>query len=107
MAIHKKLFAIVAVSDTSKMAGKLASAFPEVHLKIAEGQWLVVEESTTTTTEVSQKLRIVDETIEGGVPADSPGNAIILSISNYFGRAPANTWEWITAKLGGADIVAG
>ena len=105
MAIQKKLFAIVAVSDAEKMAAKLVVEFPDTHLKVGTGQWLLVGESSMTTTEVSHKLHITSET--DTPPDDSPGTAIVLSGSNYFGRASRNIWEWITAKLGGTDIVAG
>jgi hypothetical protein len=105
MANQKKLFALIAVADAEKMAAKLVSEFPDTHLKVANGQWLLVGESSVTTTEVSHKLHITDET--GTPPTDTPGSAIVLSVSNYYGRASRNIWEWITSKIGGTDGVAG
>jgi hypothetical protein len=105
MASQKKLFAIVAADDPEKMGAKLLAEFPDLHLKIGTGQWLVVGAASMTTTEVSHKLRVTDDT--NNPPSDFPGAAIVLSVSNYYGRASQNIWEWITSKIGGVDGVAG
>jgi hypothetical protein len=65
MANQKKLFALIAVIDPDKMAAKLATEFPDAHLKVGSS-WLLVGESNLTTTEVSHKLHI---TQRGGYSA--------------------------------------
>jgi hypothetical protein len=62
MADQKKMFALMAVDDPIKMANKLVAEFPNAHLNVGVGQWLLVGESSLTTKEVSLKLRITDGT---------------------------------------------
>lgn len=105
MAIQKKLFAVIGVADTVKMANQMTMVYPDAHISVGVGQWLVVDETTRTTTEVCAKLKITDST--DTPPGDTVGPAIVLSVANYFGRAPGAIWEWMAAKMGGSDAVAG
>ena len=109
MANQKKLFAVMAADDAAKMSAKMHSMFPDAHLSVAEGQWLVILDNSATTTELSNKLRITDElgVAPSDYPAEYPGAALVLSVSNYYGRASGNVWEWITSKMGGTHGAAG
>ena len=98
MAIHKKLFVVFAADNPSALADSLSREFPDLHLNVGVGQWLLVAELTTTTVEVCKKLGVL---IGDDVPYVS--SAIVASAGNYFGSAPGATWEWIAAKMGGSD----
>ena len=99
MATDKKIFAIIAASNPIALNPKIAAMFPDANLSVGSGQWLVIGPSTMTTQELSEKL---DISTDVGV-----SNAIVLSVNSYFGRAPLNVWEWLTAKMGDLNAVAG
>jgi len=82
------LFAILGHNDDPKLAAALTTHFPNDHLKIGHGQWLLAGKNTTV--DVSNLLGITD---------GSNGSAIVVSISSYYGRASANVWEWMKVKL--------
>ena len=99
MASDKKIFAVIAASNQEKLKPKIEATYPESNLMVGVGQWLIIGPSTMTTQELSIKLDIsVDASIS---------NAIVLSVSSYFGRTQISTWEWLTAKMGDADAVSG
>jgi hypothetical protein len=88
------IFAILMPRPQPALAEKLVLVFKTDTLKVTETQWLVSDIGTTQ--EISAKLGIYDP----GSPTLSPvGEAIVFATSGYFGRAPANIWEWIKVKL--------
>ena len=99
MATDKKIFAIIAADNPGALKTKIEAEFPDAHLSVGTGQWLLVGPSTMTSQELSKKLSISSETSISG--------AIVLSVNSYFGRAPVSTWEWLTAKMGDTSAVAG
>jgi len=82
------LFAILGHNDDPKLAAALVRHFPNDHLRIGQGQWLLAGKNTTV--DVSNLLGITD---------GSNGSAIVVSISSYYGRASTNVWEWMKVKL--------
>jgi hypothetical protein len=99
MATDKKIFAVIAADNPEKLKAKIEAEFPDANLMVGTDQWLIVGPSTMTTQELSVKLQIsVEASISG---------AIVLSVSSYFGRTPVNRWEWLTAKMGDTNAVAG
>lgn len=99
MATDKKIFAVIAADNPEKLKAKIEAEFPESNLSVGTGQWLIVGPASMTTQELSVKLGIsVDASISG---------AIVLSVSSYFGRTQINRWEWLTAKMGDTNAVAG
>lgn len=36
-----------------------------------------------------------------GISEGESGNALVVSVSSYFGRSTPDTWEWITRNWGG------
>lgn len=99
MAIDKKIFAVIAAGNPEALKAKIEAEFPEANLMVGQGQWLIIGLSSMTTQELSIKLEIsIDKSISG---------AIVLSVSSYFGRTQISTWEWLTAKMGDANAVAG
>jgi hypothetical protein len=93
MATQNALFAIMSVSKPVPMEEKLRSMTHWLSLKVGEGQWLLIAPPATTSKEVSDAL---------GITGDGPvvSVALVLKVESYFGRNPASTWEWITAKRG-------
>ena len=99
MATDKKIFAVIAAGNPEALKAKIEAEFPSANLTVGTGQWLIVGPSSMTTQELSVKLEIsVDKNISSG---------IVLSVSSYFGRTQISTWEWLTAKMGDTNAVAG
>jgi hypothetical protein len=86
------IFVIFRVSDVEKVKTALISSFPEDHLEVDTGQFLV--SSNLSAEAVSEKLKVTDGT---------NGNAIVFAMGNYYGRASTNIWEWIKTKAEKAD----
>jgi hypothetical protein len=82
------IFAVFRVNDPAKMESAVHGAFPNDHIKIGDGEWLV--SAVGTAREVSDRLKVT--------PPGETGPAIIFSMANYFGRAPTEVWDWIKAK---------
>lgn len=93
MATPNSLFAIFAVANPAALEPKLNAVSSWPHLKVAEGQWLLIAPASTTTKEISDKLGITEQT-----PVVS--NGIVARVDTYFGRNPTSVWEWITTKKG-------
>jgi len=81
------IFAIVAGDNPKALGAAIAQNYPSGHFQLAEGQWLVVDNGTAK--EVSDKL---------GITSGERGGALVIAMAGYFGRKPANLWEWIMAK---------
>ena len=99
MASDKKIFAVIAASRPEPLKANIESAFPDANLSVGEGQWFLIGPSTMTTQELAIKL---------GISVEAPvSSGIVLSVNSYFGRANLTIWEWLTAKMGDTDAVAG
>jgi hypothetical protein len=81
------IFVIFRVASLPQIEAALKEVFPNDHLQVGPGQWLV--SAIGTAKDVSDRLRISD---------GSRGAAMIFSMGNYFGRAPTDIWDWIKAK---------
>jgi len=99
MATDKKIFAVIAVGNPEVLKAKIEAEFPDGNLKVGQGQWFIIGLSSMTTQELSVKLEISVE--------KSISNAIVLSVSSYFGRTQISTWEWLKAKMGDTSAVSG
>jgi hypothetical protein len=93
MATPNALFAIINVGSPSVIAEKLETLHAWPHLKVAEGQWLVIAPAATTSKEVSEGIGITG-------PDPVASNGMVLRIESYFGRTAGSTWEWIRNKQG-------
>ncbi len=60
------------------------------HFRLPQGEFLVSFNGTCT--ELSEFLGIT-----GGIS----GNALVVSVSSYYGRTTPDTWEWMTKNWGG------
>jgi hypothetical protein len=86
------IFVIFRVSNPEKMKAAVESEFPQDHISLGHNEWLVSMKGTAK--EVSDKLKISDAT---------NGVAMVFGMSNYFGRASSDIWDWIKAKAEATD----
>lgn len=91
------LFALFGVTKPEALEAVIKEKYPEMALKVAPGEWLLVAPSTTTTIELCNQLGITEGTSSG---------AIVVSVSSYYGRASVAVWEWIAAKTGATQNVS-
>ena len=88
------IFAVLLPNPQSRLVEAIKNTYPNDNLAVSETQWLVSDVGTAI--DVCAKLKIYDPK-EPSTP--SIGNGIVFATSGYFGRGPANVWEWIKAKL--------
>jgi hypothetical protein len=81
------IFAILTPEEDAGLMTTLESVYPNKHLKVGHGQWLVASQGTAA--EVSNALGISD---------GKNGTGIVVAVSGYYGRADPNVWEWIKAN---------
>lgn len=88
----KSIFAVVATENSSAIATAIGRHYPEDHLLVGPGQWLVADEATTLA--VAEKLGV-------GAKDFTSGSGLVLAVSGYYGRKPPGVWEWIKNKWEG------
>jgi hypothetical protein len=81
------LFAIMAPVEHAALIASLQTHYPDNHLKVGPGQWLVAGAGTAV--DVSNQL---------GITTGQSGLAIVCLIGGYYGRTANNIWEWMAAK---------
>ena len=81
------IFVIFRVANPATMEARLVQDFPNDHLVIVPGQYLV--SAVGTAKDVSDKLGITD---------GPTGSAIVFRMSSYYGRATSDEWDWIKTK---------
>jgi len=81
------IFAIFRTSAPEALGLAIAAEYPESHLHLGGGEWLVA--TSATAREVSDRI---------GLSGGDNGAGIVVTVSGYFGRAPAEMWDWINAK---------
>jgi hypothetical protein len=84
------IFVVMTVGDGVDLQSRIAKLYPNDHLHLTTGQWLVAADMTAK--ELSEKLGVVD---------GSAGRVLVAAISSYYGRHAANVWEWIKVKWEG------
>ena len=82
------IFAIMSEAENPILTGELQRLFPGDHLRVGPGQWLL--SAPRTAKEISDSLGISD---------GRSGTAIVLTTGAYFGRASADIWDWINARM--------
>ena len=88
------IFAVLMPTPQKELAERIESAFPNNFLKLNDTQYLI--STIGTVVDVSAKLGIWDAKNPSMTPT---GLAVVLASSSYYGRAPANIWEWMKTKL--------
>jgi hypothetical protein len=91
------IFVVLSQVENTLLAAKIAEKFPSDHYKLTSKQWVI--SSKETAKQLSDTLGITIETTKSG----PTGSAIILSISNYWGRASNDFWEWMKVKMEETD----
>jgi hypothetical protein len=81
------LFAIMSPAEAAPLIEALKTHYPDSHLKVGPGQWLVA--GVGTAVDVSNKL---------GISTGASGLALVLLIGGYYGLASNNIWEWMATK---------
>jgi hypothetical protein len=83
-----RLFAVIGMGGLERLRRSLQEQFPDDHYDLGDGTWLIVARETAKS--LSDKL---------GVSDGPSGSAIVLLVSNYYGRAKTDIWEWIDLKM--------
>ncbi len=92
------VFIVCRVTYPDKMKFAAESNFPDNHLAIGHGEWLISTKGSAR--EVSDKLEVTN--VAAGTPSIA-GSAIIFSVENYYGRASNDIWEWNKIKSEAVD----
>jgi hypothetical protein len=84
------VFAVLAPLDNQKIGPAIESLFGtgENFFRVSNGQWFVATPGTAQT--VADRLGISDGTNGGGV---------VVTIASYWGRANADLWPWLSARM--------
>jgi len=84
------IFAVIALdqSGSAPLSAAVEAKFPGKYFRVAAGHYLI--NSIGTTQEISQQL---------GVSGATLGQAVVYSVSGYFGYAHNSTWEWLRANM--------
>jgi hypothetical protein len=87
------VFAVLLPAPQPALTATIQRLFPNDYLAINDTQWLIATPGTVV--ELTAKLGVYD----GAVP-DRPatGNALIILVTSYFGRAPTSVWDWLRAR---------
>jgi hypothetical protein len=86
------VFIVFKPSSPENLQAAIEKNFPNDHMSVAENVWLV--SSIGTAREVSARIGIGSNTVMTG----HVGDAIVVGVDSYYGRAPSNIWEWIKVK---------
>jgi len=86
------LFVICGITDEEKLHSALSREFPDDHLRLQDGGWLV--SGTGTTQQIAKRADLTEgDDISG----------IVFRTTTYYGLATAEIWEWIALKLESGD----
>ena len=84
------VFVLVEDYPEPKLAERVRKMYPQDHLEISDGKWLISDNNTTKG--VCEKLGIVED--GRGFPG-----TIVFSTGSYYGLHDNVTWEWLKTKL--------
>ena len=87
LVIEMPLFAIMAPLESPALVAALQVHYPQNHLKVGTGQWIVAGPGTAI--EISNSL---------GITSGESGSGIVCLIGGYYGRTANNIWEWMATK---------
>ena len=84
------IFAVLMPVPQPSLAVQIEREYAGAYFKLSDTQYLISARGTAV--EVSEKLRL--DSTEYFL-----GNAVVLSVSSYWGRAPLTVWDWLKARL--------
>jgi hypothetical protein len=82
------IFVVFNVSNPQLVKVAIEKIFPNDHLFLGNNEWLI-SSPLMTSRDVGNAIQISE---------GQNGNAIIMAMAGYWGRASNNIWEWIAAK---------
>lgn len=80
---------VVTGREGTKVAAALAVHYPNDHIKVWDGLFLVSDDNATAQ-QVCQKIT--------GTNGGELGTLLVTSINGYYGYAGKNIWEWLSVK---------
>ena len=90
---HMPAFVVIAINNPSETEARITQSFKEEDwFVIKNGAWLVDYEGTTRQLADKLELRKPSEGM-------AKHTGIVFAISNYFGIAVPDTWEWLNARV--------
>jgi hypothetical protein len=87
------VFAVLLPQPAPGVVAQIKNLFPADHYEVAANQFLI--SSSGSAVELVKKLGVYD----ANNPAATTGNAVVLAVSSYYGRAPSTLWDWMKVKL--------
>lgn len=85
------VYTVIATDRTEAAGSAVAERFPNDNIRLADNAWLVAGSGTAQ--EIAGQLGM--PVISG---AGATFSAVVTMVSGYYGFAPNNVWEWISAK---------
>lgn len=83
------VFLVTPINNPDQIATAIKGRFDRDAYAVPKtASWLVAYEGTTI--ELSEELGITDGSV---------GTGIIVPVSNYYGRAPTDLWEWLKNRM--------
>ena len=76
------------LGETAALGEKVKEQFPKDHYVVEHDKWIVFANGETAAS-VAEKL---------GMNKTQNISGLVVTFGGYFGLAPADIWEWITAK---------
>jgi len=85
------VFVICRLSNAPAVRAALEREFPSDYFDLGYNAWLLAANRATAKS-VSDRLGISD---------GASGSGLVVSVRNYFGRAPDAVWDWLEENLRG------
>ena len=83
------IFLVTAINDPSKVEASIKAHFNGEYYQVPHNNaWFVVFNGTTK--ELSDKI---------GLTNAANGTGVVIAVSNYYGRAPTDMWEWLKTRV--------
>ena len=89
-----QVFVVFDLSRPAEVEAAIRLHFPDDHLALRDGQWLVAARLMTSR-DVCDRL---------GISEGENGNGIVVAMDGYWGRAPNNIWEWMGARKAAYNV---
>ena len=82
------VYVVIAISKPEELGREIAARFDGAFFKLKGDTWLVDHKGTTP--ELADFLKI---------RSGESGSGLVLPVTNYNGRAPADLWEWLNVRM--------
>lgn len=82
------IFVVVEGERDPRMAEQIREHYPDDHLQVDPGHWLISAKKTAK--EVSDQLGLDEDTDRGA--------AIVYAVSGYYGLHNFDIWNWLSSR---------